>query len=64
MVKLALSLNREVSAEDLGSLGSPCDPNLSLVCWSVSGKYIAAALEKVVNIWQITGMTRHLFYTL
>ncbi|XP_055518701.1 probable E3 ubiquitin-protein ligase HERC1 isoform X3 [Leucoraja erinacea] len=45
----------EVSAEDLGSLGSPCDPNLSLVCWSVSGKYIAAALEKVVNIWQITG---------
>ncbi|GCB70606.1 hypothetical protein scyTo_0005723 [Scyliorhinus torazame] len=45
----------EIISEDLGSLGSPCDPNLSLICWSVSGKYIAAALEKVVNIWQVTG---------
>ncbi|XP_069758992.1 probable E3 ubiquitin-protein ligase HERC1 isoform X8 [Narcine bancroftii] len=45
----------EGSSEDLGCLGSPCDPNLSLVCWSISGKYIAAALEKLVNIWQVTG---------
>ncbi|XP_078055944.1 putative E3 ubiquitin-protein ligase HERC1 [Mustelus asterias] len=45
----------EIISEDLGSLGSPCDPNLSLICWSISGKYIAAAVEKVVNIWQVTG---------
>ncbi|XP_072409417.1 probable E3 ubiquitin-protein ligase HERC1 isoform X1 [Chiloscyllium punctatum] len=45
----------EIISEDLGSLGSPCEPNLSLICWSISGKYIAAALEKVVNIWQVTG---------
>ncbi|XP_041034512.1 probable E3 ubiquitin-protein ligase HERC1 isoform X1 [Carcharodon carcharias] len=45
----------EIISEDMGNLGSPCDPNLSLICWSISGKYIAAALEKVVNIWQVTG---------
>ncbi|XP_048472974.1 probable E3 ubiquitin-protein ligase HERC1 [Rhincodon typus] len=45
----------EIISEDLGSLGSPCEPNLCLICWSISGKYIAAALEKVVNIWQVTG---------
>ncbi|MGH0120210.1 UNVERIFIED_CONTAM: hypothetical protein FKN15_006371 [Acipenser sinensis] len=31
------------------------DPSLSPVCWSVSGKYLAAAMEKMVNIWQVNG---------
>ncbi|EMP26120.1 Putative E3 ubiquitin-protein ligase HERC1 [Chelonia mydas] len=37
------------------SLGSPSDPSLSLICWSISGKYLAGALEKTVNIWQVNG---------
>ncbi|KAI1904452.1 hypothetical protein AGOR_G00005790 [Albula goreensis] len=41
--------------EGLGCLGSPGDPNLSPVSWSVSGKYLAAAMEKMVNIWQVNG---------
>ncbi|RMB94614.1 hypothetical protein DUI87_29429 [Hirundo rustica rustica] len=36
-------------------LGSPSDLSLSLVCWSISGKYLAGATEKVVNIWQVNG---------
>ncbi len=39
----------------MGSLGSPGDPNLAPVAWSVSGKYLAAAMEKIVNIWQVNG---------
>ncbi|KAA0723274.1 putative E3 ubiquitin-protein ligase HERC1 [Triplophysa tibetana] len=39
----------------LSNLGSPGDPNLAPVAWSVSGKYLAAAMEKVVNIWQVNG---------
>ncbi|KAH0619794.1 hypothetical protein JD844_014057 [Phrynosoma platyrhinos] len=35
------------------NLGSPSDPALSLACWSVSGRYLAGALEKMVNIWQV-----------
>ncbi|KAG8144816.1 hypothetical protein E2320_013235 [Naja naja] len=34
------------------NLGSPSDPGFSLACWSISGKYLAGALEKMVNIWQ------------
>ncbi|XP_060031692.1 probable E3 ubiquitin-protein ligase HERC1 [Erinaceus europaeus] len=37
------------------SLGSPSDPSFSPVSWSVSGKYLAGALEKMVNIWQVNG---------
>ncbi|XP_063305478.1 probable E3 ubiquitin-protein ligase HERC1 isoform X3 [Pelobates fuscus] len=31
------------------------DHSLSSVCWSSSGKYLAGALEKIVNIWQVNG---------
>lgn len=41
--------------ESLSNLGSPGDLNLAPVAWSVSGKYLAAAMEKVVNIWQVNG---------
>uniref|UniRef100_A0A8C6YER0 HECT-type E3 ubiquitin transferase n=1 Tax=Naja naja TaxID=35670 RepID=A0A8C6YER0_NAJNA len=37
------------------NLGSPSDPGFSLACWSISGKYLAGALEKMVNIWQVNG---------
>ncbi|XP_025019967.1 probable E3 ubiquitin-protein ligase HERC1 isoform X1 [Python bivittatus] len=37
------------------NLGSPSDPSFSLACWSISGKYLAGALEKMVNIWQVNG---------
>ncbi|XP_048649174.1 probable E3 ubiquitin-protein ligase HERC1 [Marmota marmota marmota] len=43
----------EGDAED--SLGSPSDPSFSPVSWSISGKYLAGALEKMVNIWQVNG---------
>ncbi|XP_030650140.1 probable E3 ubiquitin-protein ligase HERC1 isoform X2 [Chanos chanos] len=36
-------------------MGSPGDPSLGQVSWSVSGKYLAACLEKTVNIWQVNG---------
>ncbi|KAG8576379.1 hypothetical protein GDO81_009838 [Engystomops pustulosus] len=37
--------------------GTPeeADPALSPVCWSVSGRYLAGALEKTINIWQLNG---------
>nr|XP_033775643.1 probable E3 ubiquitin-protein ligase HERC1 isoform X2 [Geotrypetes seraphini] len=41
------------SEETLSNLGSPSDP--ITVCWSVSGKYLAGAFEKMVNIWQVNG---------
>lgn len=44
---------REGDAEE--SLGSPSDPSFSPVSWSISGKYLAGALEKMVNIWQVNG---------
>ncbi|XP_036123353.1 probable E3 ubiquitin-protein ligase HERC1 isoform X14 [Molossus molossus] len=37
------------------SLGSPSDPSFLPVTWSISGKYLAGALEKMVNIWQVNG---------
>ncbi|KAK2499134.1 hypothetical protein MC885_001338, partial [Smutsia gigantea] len=37
------------------SLGSPSDPSFSPVSWSISGKYLAGALEKMVTIWQVNG---------
>ncbi|XP_023674598.2 probable E3 ubiquitin-protein ligase HERC1 isoform X1 [Paramormyrops kingsleyae] len=43
------------SEEGLSCLGSPGDPSLSPVTWSVTGKYLAAAMEKMVNIWQVNG---------
>jgi hypothetical protein len=46
---------REGDAEE--SLGSPSDPSFSPVSWSISGKYLAGALEKMVNIWQVNGKT-------
>lgn len=36
-------------------LGSPSDPCLSPLAWSVTGKYLASAVEKMVNIWQVNG---------
>ncbi|XP_030044055.1 putative E3 ubiquitin-protein ligase HERC1 [Microcaecilia unicolor] len=41
------------SEETLSNLGSPSDP--VAVCWSVSGKYLAGAFEKMINIWQVNG---------
>lgn len=40
------------------------DPSLSPVCWSVSGRYLAGALEKTINIWQVNGINLaiHLLY--
>jgi len=50
---MCLSYSREGDAEE--SLGSPSDPSFSPVSWSISGKYLAGALEKMVNIWQVNG---------
>ncbi|MEQ2204788.1 putative E3 ubiquitin-protein ligase herc1, partial [Xenoophorus captivus] len=36
-------------------LGSPSDPCLSPLAWSVAGKNLASAMEKMVNIWQVNG---------
>lgn len=45
---------RDGSPEECSSgLGSPGEPSLAPVAWSVSGKFLAAAMEKVVNIWQV-----------
>lgn len=52
-----LLYSREGDAEE--SLGSPSDPSFSPVSWSISGKYLAGALEKMVNIWQVNGK-RHI----
>ncbi|XP_014872809.1 probable E3 ubiquitin-protein ligase HERC1 isoform X1 [Poecilia latipinna] len=44
------------SSEDgMSALGSPSDPCLSPLAWSVTGKYLASAMEKMVNIWQVNG---------
>ncbi|KAM7405656.1 hypothetical protein PAMP_000090 [Pampus punctatissimus] len=44
------------SAEQgLSGLGSPSDVSLSPLSWSVTGKYLASAMEKMVNIWQVNG---------
>ncbi|XP_067298543.1 probable E3 ubiquitin-protein ligase HERC1 isoform X4 [Pseudorasbora parva] len=45
----------DTSEECMNNLGSPGDPNLAPVAWSVSGMYLAAAMEKIVNIWQVNG---------
>lgn len=39
----------------MSGLGSPSDPCLSPLAWSVTGKYLASAMEKMVNIWQVNG---------
>ena len=39
----------------MSGLGSPSDPSLSPLAWSVTGKYLASAIEKMVNIWQVNG---------
>uniref|UniRef100_A0A3Q3SK21 HECT-type E3 ubiquitin transferase n=1 Tax=Mastacembelus armatus TaxID=205130 RepID=A0A3Q3SK21_9TELE len=43
------------SEEGMSGLGSPSDPFLSPLAWSVTGKYLASAMEKMVNIWQVNG---------
>jgi len=44
------------SSEDgVSGLGSPSDPCMSPLAWSVTGKYLASAMEKLVNIWQVNG---------
>ncbi|XP_028298817.1 probable E3 ubiquitin-protein ligase HERC1 isoform X3 [Gouania willdenowi] len=44
------------SSEDgMSNLGSPSDPGLSPLAWSVTGKYLSSAMEKMVNIWQVNG---------
>ncbi|XP_028822113.1 probable E3 ubiquitin-protein ligase HERC1 [Denticeps clupeoides] len=43
------------SEEGVYSLGSPADPSLAPVSWSVCGRFLAAAMEKVVNVWQVNG---------
>uniref|UniRef100_A0A667Y6L3 HECT-type E3 ubiquitin transferase n=1 Tax=Myripristis murdjan TaxID=586833 RepID=A0A667Y6L3_9TELE len=43
------------SEEGLTCLGSPGDPCLSPLAWSVTGKYLASSMEKMVNIWQVNG---------
>ena len=35
--------------------GSPCEPSLCPLTWSVTGKYLASATDKLVNIWQVNG---------
>ncbi|XP_056135403.1 probable E3 ubiquitin-protein ligase HERC1 isoform X2 [Lampris incognitus] len=43
------------SEEGLTCLGSPSDPSLAPLSWSVTGRYMASAVEKMVNIWQVNG---------
>ncbi|XP_047196036.1 probable E3 ubiquitin-protein ligase HERC1 [Hippoglossus stenolepis] len=44
------------SSEDgMSGLGSPSDPSLSPLAWSVTGKFLASAIDKMVNIWQVNG---------
>ncbi|XP_061622236.1 probable E3 ubiquitin-protein ligase HERC1 isoform X5 [Phyllopteryx taeniolatus] len=43
------------SAEGRTCLGSPSDFCLTPLAWSVTGKYLASAMEKMVNIWQVNG---------
>lgn len=43
------------SDEGMSGLGSPSDPCMSPLAWSVTGKYLASAMEKLVNIWQVNG---------
>lgn len=43
------------SEEGESGMGSPSDPCLSHLAWSVTGKYLASAVEKMVNIWQVNG---------
>ncbi|KAI4830773.1 hypothetical protein KUCAC02_002386, partial [Chaenocephalus aceratus] len=41
------------SEEGMSGLGSPSDPCMSPLAWSVTGKYLASAMDKMVNIWQV-----------
>uniref|UniRef100_A0AAV2LT25 B30.2/SPRY domain-containing protein n=1 Tax=Knipowitschia caucasica TaxID=637954 RepID=A0AAV2LT25_KNICA len=43
------------SEEGMSGLGSPSDPSLSPLAWSVTGRYLASAMDKLVNIWQVNG---------
>jgi len=49
------------SEEGMSGLGSPSDPCLSPLAWSVTGKYLASAMEKMVNIWQVNGKLLFIF---
>lgn len=42
----------------MSAVGSPGDPCLSPLAWSVTGRYLACAVEKMVNIWQVNGKGR------
>lgn len=63
LIKLCLIFHQSVfflvsdgsSEEGMSGLGSPSDPCLSPLAWSVTGKYLASAMEKMVNIWQVNG---------
>ncbi|XP_035381674.1 probable E3 ubiquitin-protein ligase HERC1 isoform X2 [Electrophorus electricus] len=41
--------------ECVGGVPSPGEPSLAPVAWSASAKFLATAVEKVVNIWQVNG---------
>ncbi|XP_061671695.1 probable E3 ubiquitin-protein ligase HERC1 isoform X2 [Syngnathoides biaculeatus] len=43
------------SVEGRTCMGSPSDFSLTPLAWSVTGKYLASAVEKMVNIWQVNG---------
>ncbi|XP_042339143.1 probable E3 ubiquitin-protein ligase HERC1, partial [Plectropomus leopardus] len=43
------------SEEGMSGLGSPGDSCLCPLAWSVTGKYLASAMDKMVNIWQVNG---------
>ncbi|KAJ3593562.1 hypothetical protein NHX12_005896, partial [Muraenolepis orangiensis] len=43
------------SEEGSNSLGSPGEHCLASLAWSLTGKYLASAMEKMVNIWQVNG---------
>ncbi|XP_045564463.1 probable E3 ubiquitin-protein ligase HERC1 isoform X7 [Salmo salar] len=56
-LQLTCVFNRTAGSPEEGGqcLGSPGDPSLSPLVWSATGKYLAAAMEKLVNIWQVNG---------
>ncbi|XP_034385564.1 probable E3 ubiquitin-protein ligase HERC1 isoform X2 [Cyclopterus lumpus] len=47
--------NKDDGCSADSGLGSPSDPCMSPLAWSVTGKYLASAMEKLVNIWQVNG---------
>jgi len=53
-------LSDSSSEEGLNSLGSPGEHCLASLAWSLTGKYLASAMEKMVNIWQVNGKFKFL----